>query len=97
MRRENKSCLKGIMTSEAAGRSSMVGQKKKWGDTKHDLKTLRWKKEDSGDRNKKWRRRVRVAETPGLNGGRIRSFTAEGYHTIQLSWLWDSAQQDVHN
>ena len=62
MRREDESCMKRIMTAEVTGRRSRGRQKKRWGDMiQQDLKSLRLKKEDTGDRNK-WRRRIRVAD-----------------------------------
>jgi len=58
------------MTAEVTGRRRRARQKKRREDMmQQDMKSLRLKKEDTGDRNK-WRRRIRVADPSpaGING-----------------------------
>src|SRR6218665_821150 len=48
MRREDKNCMKRIMTAEVNGRCSRGRQKKRWEDTiQQDMKSLRLKKEQT--------------------------------------------------
>jgi len=59
--------MKRIIMAEVNGRRSPGRQKKRWGDMiQQDMKLLRLKKEDTGDR-KKWRRSNHVAD-PSLGG-----------------------------
>jgi len=62
MRREDESCMKRIMTAEVVRRR---GQKKRWGDTIQDMKSLQLKKDDTGDRYK-CSRRIRVTSYLGV-------------------------------
>jgi len=66
MRREDENSLERIMTADVKGRRSQGRQKKRWGDIiQQDMKSLRLKKEHTGDR-KKWRGRIRAADlSPG--------------------------------
>jgi len=58
IRREDENCMKRIMTAEVIEYCSWQRPKKRWGDViQQDLKSLRVKREDTGDRNN-WRRRL---------------------------------------
>src|SRR6218665_2568028 len=62
MRIEDENSMKRIMMVEVHGCCSRGRQKKRWGDMiQQDMKSLRLKKEHTGDR-KTWRGRIRVAD-----------------------------------
>src|SRR6218665_3799823 len=58
MKREDENFMKRIMMAEVNGRRSRGRQKNRWGDMmQQDMKSLRSKKEHTGDR-RKWRGRI---------------------------------------
>ena len=62
MRSDETSGIKRIMNAEVCGKRSRGRQRKRWMDQiQQDLKTLKLKREDTGDRSK-WKRRIRVAD-----------------------------------